>query len=250
MKHRGMLGSDPGPHPSRYFLILIFILISPAFAWDDEDDSFGKASSTRRSSLIDYGYGQQKNNSAYQRQNSVIDLGGFKKADSLDSTIHVQPISRPKLETVQQSLERQNNELWKINAESQRQFEEQKARRDAEYAKQEAFYAEFDRQKCEMKEFVGGVYKAEFGAVTGRNSAVTTEGYIYRSGNIFVTPRGIYSKDRDVYAGPDGITVKSGDLFYGTEGTTLQTGSAFFSEGNSGYIVGPNCFNKAGWSSR
>ena len=82
-----------------------------------------------------------------------------------------------------------------------------------------------------MKEFVGGVYKAEFGTVTGRNSAVTTEGYIYRSGNIFVTPRGIYSKDGNVYAGPDGITVKSGDLFYGTDGTTLQTGGAFFSEG-------------------
>ncbi len=237
----------------RNYLILILISIAAAgdtLAWDDEDDSFGKASSTRRASLIDYGYGQQKNNSTYQRQNSVIDLGGFKKANSLDSTIHVQPISRPKLETVQQSLERQNNELWKINAESQRQFEEQKARRDAEYAKQEAFYAEFDRQKCEMKEFVGGVYKAKFGAVTGRDSAVTTEGYIFRSGDNFVTPRGIYSKDGNVYAGPDGITTQTGDLFLGTKGSTIQAGGAFFTEGNSGYIVGPNCFNKAGWSTR
>ena len=116
-------------------LILGLIMASSTFclAWDDEDDSFGEATSTRRSSLIDYGYGQQKNNAASQRQNSVIDLGGFKKADSLDSSIHLQPVSRPKLETVQQSLDRQNNELRKINAESQRQFEEQKARRDAEY---------------------------------------------------------------------------------------------------------------------
>jgi hypothetical protein len=107
-----------------------------------------------------------------------------------------------------------------------------------------------NRQECEMAEFVGGVYKAKFGAVTGRDSAVTTEGYIFRSGDVFVTPRGIYSKDRDVYAGPDGITVQSGDLFFGTRGTTLQAGGAFFSGGQSGYVVGPNCANKPAWRSR
>ena len=241
---------------SAYILSAIFyilVTIGDAFAWDDEDDSFGKASSTRRSSVIDYGYGQQKNNSASPRQNSVIDLGGFKKADSLDSTIHVQPISRPKIETIQQSIDRQNRELEDFTARPQGQWEEQEARREEsrkEQAKQQAIYDEMNRRECEMAEFVGGVYKAKFGAVTGRDSAVTTEGYIFRSGDVFVTPRGIYSKDRDVYAGPDGITTQTGDLFFGTQGTTLQAGGAFFTEGSSGYIVGPNCFNKAGWSSR
>ena len=239
----------------RITLIFGLILTSGAFgfAWDDEDDSFGKAASTRRSSLIDYGYGQQKNNAASQRQNSVIDLGGFKKADSLDSSIHLQPVSRPKLETVQQSIDRQNREFEELTARSQRDWKEQEAKREqsrAEQRKQQAYYDDMKREECEMAEFVGGVYKAKFGAVTGRDSAVTSEGYIFRSGDVFVTPRGIYSKDRDVYAGPDGITTQSGDLFFGTKGTTIQAGGAFFTEGNSGYIVGPNCFNKAGWSSR
>ena len=245
--------------PMRNYLILILILIfiaataGDAQAWDDEEDSFGKASSTRRSSVIDYGYGQQKNNSAYQRQNSVIDLGGFKKADSLDNTIHVQPVSRPKLETIQQSIDRQNRSLEEYTARSQRQWQEQEARREEsrkEQAKQQAIYDEMKQQECEMAEFVGGVYKAKFGAVTGRDSAVTTEGYIYRSGDNFVTPRGIYSKDGNVYAGPDGITTQTGDLFFGTKGTTIQAGGAFFTEGNSGYIVGPNCANKPAWRSR
>jgi len=211
---------------------LLFAFANPAFAWDDDD------------------FDSSHNHTSTRRQSSIVDFSNPKSSDNLDSTIQLQPITRPKLETIQESIDRQNNELRKISAESQRQFEEHKARRDASYAKQNALNDEFDRQQCEMKEFVGGVYKAEFGTITGRNSAVTTEGYIYRSGNVFVTPRGIYSKDGNVYAGPDGITVKSGGLFYGAGGTTIQSGGAFFTEGNSGYIVGPNCFNKAAWRSR
>ncbi|NCZ97123.1 hypothetical protein EBZ02_08245 [bacterium] len=243
--------------PSAYLLSAIsYLLLAAAgdtFAWDDEDDSFGKANSTRRSSWIDYGYGQQQNSSAYQRHNSVIDLGGFKKADSLESTIHVQPISRPKSETIQQSIDRQNRELEEFTAQSQRQWEEQQARRAEsrkEQEKQQAIYDEMNRRECEMAEFVGGVYKAKFGAVTGRDSAATTEGYIFRSGDSFVTPRGIYTKTGNVYAGPDGITTQTGDLFFGTKGTTIQSGGAFFTEGSSGYIVGPNCANKPAWRSR
>ena len=101
-----------------------------------------------------------------------------------------------------------------------------------------------------MAEFLGGVYKAKFGAVTGRDSAVTSEGYVFRSGNNFITPRGIYSKDGNVYAGPNGITTQTGDLFFGSKGTTIQAGGAFFTEGQSGFIVGPNCRNTSTWRSR
>ena len=183
----------------------------------------------------------------------VIDFGGPKRLSQGNSSFDVRPKPAPRVETVQQSIDRQNRELEDFTARSQRDWNEQEARREQsriQQAKQQAIYDEMNRRECEMAEFVGGVYKAKFGAVTGRDSAVTSEGYIYRSGDIFVTPRGIYSKDRDVYAGPDGITVQSGDLFYGAGGTTLQSGSAFFSEGTSGWVIGPNCFNKAGWSTR
>jgi len=120
----------------------------------------------------------------------------------------------------------------------------------AQMAKQQSIYDKMDREECEMAEFLGGVYKAKFGATTGRNSAVTTEGYVFRSGNNFVTPRGIYSKDGNVYAGPDGITTQTGDLFFGTRGTTIQAGGAFFTGGQSGYVVGPTCRNTSTWRSR
>jgi hypothetical protein len=232
---------------------LLLVACGDALAWDDEDDSFGKASSTRRSSLIDYGYGHQNKSANPQRQTSVIDFGGPKRAEQEMNSLDFRPKTAPRIDSIQQSIDRQNRELEEFSAQSKRQWEDQEARREEsrkEQAKQQAIYDEMNRRECEMAEFVGGVYKAKFGAVTGRDSAVTTEGFIFRSGDVFVTPRGIYSKDRDVYAGPDGITTQTGDLFFGTRGTTLQAGGAFFSGGQSGYVVGPNCANKPAWRSR
>jgi hypothetical protein len=102
----------------------------------------------------------------------------------------------------------------------------------------------------EMAEFLGGVYNAKFGATTGRNSAVTTEGYVFRSGNNFITPRGIYTKTGNTYAGPASFTTQTGTLFFGNNPTTIQAGGAYFSEGESGFIVGPNCRNTSTWRSR
>jgi len=138
-------------------------------------------------------------------------------------------------------------------AESQRSFERQEARQEksrAQMAKQQEIYNKMDREECEMAEFLGGVYKATFGATTGRNSAVTTEGYVFRSGNNFVTPRGIYTKTGNTYAGPASFTTQTGTLFFGNNPTTIQAGGAYFSEGESGYIVGPNCRNTSTWRSR
>jgi hypothetical protein len=138
-------------------------------------------------------------------------------------------------------------------AESQRRFEKQEAQQEkhhAQMAKQQSIYDEMDQEECEMAEFLGGVYKAKFGATTGRNSAVTTEGYVFRSGDNFITPKGIYTKSGNIFAGPDGITTQSGTLFFGSNPTTIQAGGAYFSEGESGYIVSPNCRNTSTWRSR
>ena len=171
------------PMRATYILSAIFYILvatGGALAWDDEDDSFEKASSTRRSSLIDYGYGQQRNNATSQRQNSVIDLGGFKKADSLDNSIHLQPLSRPKLETVQESIDRQNNELRRINAESQRHFDEQKAHRDAEYAKQEADNNDWEARRWRDVETVAGAFVASGPYYkAGQQMVQTDKGLVY-----------------------------------------------------------------------
>jgi hypothetical protein len=138
-------------------------------------------------------------------------------------------------------------------AESQRRFERQEAQQEksrAQMAKQQSIYDKMDREECEMAEFLGGVYKAKFGATTGRNSAVTTEGYVFRSGNNFVTPRGIYTKTGNTYAGPNSFTTQTGTLFFGNNPTTIQAGGAYFSEGESGFIVAPNCRNTSTWRSR
>ena len=137
--------------------------------------------------------------------------------------------------------------------ESQRSFERQEAQQEksrAQMAKQLEIYDKMDREECEMAEFVRGVYKATFGATTGRNSAVTTDGYVYRSGNNFIAPKGIYTKSGNTYAGPDSFTTQTGTLFFGNNPTTIQAGGAYFSEGESGFIVSPNCRNTSTWRSR
>ena len=157
------------------------------------------------------------------------------------------------VDTIQEAAEKQSRQNQELMDSQQEQFAQQQARQEqsrARQARQQDFYDEINRQECEMAEFLGGVYKAKFGAVTGRDSAITTEGYIFRSGDNFVTPRGIFTRNGNVYAGPNGITTQSGDLFFGTQGTTIQAGGAFFTKGQSAYIVGPNCRNTSTWRSR
>ena len=128
-------------------------------------------------------------------------------------------------------------------AESQRSFEKQEAQQGksrVQMAKQQEIYNKMDREEGEMAEFLGGVYKAKFGATTGHNSAITSDGYVFRSGNNFVTPKGIYTKTGNTYAGPGSFTTQTGTLFFGNESTTIQAGGAYFSEGKSGFIVSPN----------
>jgi len=256
--------------PISYILSAIFyilVAVGDALAWDDDDfDSkpFHQSTFNQQSSANDYGYkNTYQANSTHHT--SVIDFGGTKRVSHIDDDLYPKHLVTPQqqyeasraqalhVDTVQEAADKQAHQNKELMESYQEQFAKQQARQErswAQQAKQQAIYDEINRQECEMAEFVGGVYKAKFGAVTGRDSAVTTEGYIFRSGDNFITPRGIYSKDRDVYAGPDGITTQTGDLFFGTRGTTIQAGGAFFTEGNSGYIVGPNCRNTSTWRSR
>jgi hypothetical protein len=247
--------------------ILTLLLASPCFAWDDDEfDSkpFHQSNLNQRTSVIDYEY---KN--TYQanpsHRTSVIDYGGPKRLSQEDDyTAHKRLISPQqqyeadransiRIPSVQESIALRDRASRELMAESQRRFEKQEAQQEksrAQMAKQQAIYDEMDQEECEMAEFLGGVYKAKFGATTGHNSAVTTEGYVFRSGNNFITPKGIYTKSGNIFAGPDGITTQSGTLFFGNNPTTIQAGGAYFSEGESGYIVSPNCRNTSTWRSR
>jgi hypothetical protein len=258
------------------FLLSLSLLCSfNASAWDDEEfesKPFHQSTHERvpqprgniQSSVIDYGY---KN--TYQanpsHRTSVIDYGGPKRLAQDDDYVAPKRLVSPqqqyeadrassiRIPSVQESVALRDRESKELMAESQRSFERQEAQQEksrAQMAKQQEIYDEMDQEECEMAEFLGGVYKAKFGATTGRNSAVTTEGYVFRSGDNLITPKGIYTKSGNIFAGPDGITTQSGTLFFGNNPTTIQAGGAYFSEGESGYIVGPNCRNTSTWRSR
>jgi len=262
-------------NPLPLLLCLSLLISFTASAWDDDEfESKPFHQSTRErvpqprgnieSSVIDYGY---KN--TYQanpsHRTSVIDYGGAKRLAQDDDYVAPKRLISPQqqyevsltralhIDTIQEANEKRALKNEELMAESQRRFEKQEAQQErhhAQMAKQQEIYDKMDREECEMAEFLGGVYKAKFGATTGHNSAVTTEGYVFRSGNNFITPRGIYSKDRDIYAGPDGITTQTGNLFFGNNGTTIQAGGAYFTDGRSGYVVSPNCRNTSTWRSR
>ena len=258
------------------FLLLLSLSVLcsfTSFAWDDDDVDSNpfhqsniqhRESKITRSSVIDYGY---KN--TYQanpsHRTSVIDYGGPKRLAQDDDYVAPKRLISPqqqyeadrassiRVPSVQESIALRDRASRELMAESQRRFEKQEAQQErhhAQMAKQQSIYDKMDQEECEMAEFLGGVYKAKFGATTGRNSAVTSDGYVYRSGNNFITPKGIYTKTGNTYAGPDSFTTQTGTLFFGNNPTTIQAGGAYFSEGESGFIVAPNCRNTSTWRSR
>jgi hypothetical protein len=241
--------------PSSIALLLCLSLpISPCLAWDDdefESKPFHQSNIQNQESKI--------------TRTSVIDFGGPKRLAQEDDYTAPKRLISPqqqyetdrsssiRIPTVQESIALRDRASRELMAESQRRFEKQEAdqeRSRAQMAKQQEIYDKMDREECEMAEFLGGVYNAKFGATTGRNSAVTTEGYVFRSGNNFITPRGIYTKTGNTYAGPASFTTQTGTLFFGNNPTTIQAGGAYFSEGESGFIVSPNCRNTSTWRSR
>jgi len=262
-------------NPLLSLLTLSLLCSFTASAWDDdefESKPFHQSTHERvpqprgniQTSVIDYGY---KN--TYQanpsHRTSVIEYGGAKRLAQDDDYVAPKRLISPQqqyevsltralhIDTIQEANEKRALKNEELMVESQRRFEKQEADQEksrAQMAKQQSIYNKMDREECEMAEFLGGVYKAKFGATTGRNSAVTTEGYVYRSGNNFVTPRGIYTKTGNTYAGPNSFTTQTGTLFFGNNPTTIQAGGAYFSEGESGFIVGPNCRNTSTWRSR
>ena len=276
-------------NPLPLLLCLSLLISFTASAWDDDDTDlkpFHQSTHERvpqprgniQTSTIDYGY---KN--TYQanpsHRTSVIDYGGPKRLSQADddndskpfhqSTIQNQEskitythpqqqyeadrASSTRIPSVQESIALRDRESRELMVESQRRFEKQEAQQErhhAQMAKQQEIYDKMDREECEMAEFLGGVYKAKFGATTGHNSAVTTEGYVFRSGNNFITPKGIYTKTGNTYAGPASFTTQTGTLFFGNNPTTIQAGGAYFSQGESGFIVTPNCRNTSTWRSR
>jgi hypothetical protein len=228
-------------------LLLTLSLLSSftSYAWDDDDEFDAPSRSTRNNSSI------YSTSTKSLLQNE--DLYSIKQPIQPQEAHEVSRTRALHIDTIQEANDKRSLKNEELMADSQRRFEKQEAQQEkhhAQMAKQQAIYDEMDQEECEMAEFLGGVYKAKFGATTGRNSAVTSDGYVYRSGNNFITPKGIYTKSGNTYAGPDSFTTQTGTLFFGNEGTTIRAGGAFFTEGESGYVVGPNCRNTSTWRSR
>jgi hypothetical protein len=257
-----------GLNPLLVVLTLSLLSSFTSYAWDDDDDTdskpFHRSNYNQQSSANDYSYKNPYQANSTHRA-SVIDFGGPKRLSQEDDYTAPKRLISPqqqydadrassiRVPSVQESVALRDRESRELMAESQRRFDKQEAdqeRSRAQMAKQQSIYDKMDREECEMAEFLGGVYNAKFGATTGHNSAITTEGYVFRSGNNFVTPRGIYTKTGNTYAGPNSFTTQTGTLFFGNNPTTIQAGGAYFSEGESGYIVSPNCRNTSTWRSR
>jgi len=227
------------------FLLCLSLLISfTASAWDDDELDTPSRSTRNNSSIY-----STSTKSLLQNE----DLYSPKQPSQPQEAYEVSRNRALHVDTIQEANDKRALRNAELMVESQRRFEKQEAQQErsrAQMAKQQEIYDEMDQEECEMAEFVGGVFKAKFGATTGRNSAVTTEGYVFRSGNNFITPKGIYTKSGNIFAGPDGITTQTGTLFFGNNPTTIQAGGAYFSEGESGFIVAPNCRNTSTWRSR
>jgi len=221
------------------FLLLLSLSVLcsfTSFAWDDdefESKPFHQSNIQHQESKI--------------TRTSVIDFGGPKRLTQENDYVAPKQL---RTQIHQDPFENQNRLLRESTASLQRETERRQENNAIQQAKQEAYYAEMDREKCEMTEFLGGVYQTKFAAVLSRNSAITSEGYVFRGGNNFVTPSGIYTKTGNTYAGPASFTTQTGTLFFGNNPTTIQAGGAYFSEGESGFIVAPNCRNTSTWRSR
>ena len=233
-----------GLNPLLLVLSLSLVSSFTSLAWDDDEFDAPSRSTRNNSSIY-----STSTKSLLQNE----DLYSHKQPIQPQQAYEVSRTRALHVDTIQEANDKRALRNEELMAESQRRFEKQEAQQErhhAQMAKQQEIYDEMDQEECEMAEFLGGVYKAKFGATTGRNSAVTTEGYVFRSGDNFITPKGIYTKSGNIFAGPDGITTQSGTLFFGNNPTTIQAGGAYFSEGKSGYIVGPNCRNTSTWRSR
>jgi len=97
--------------------------------------------------------------------------------------------------------------------------------------------AEEDNGKQRMANFIGGVL-GKGGIVTGRNTAVTSDGeFVSYNGQGFATSRGYYGTSGNQTWGKDGLVVKSGSLFYGAN-TAWKNGNSYTSEdGESSWVV-------------
>jgi len=229
------------------FLLLLLLSLLCSFtasAWDDEEFDAPSLSTRNNSSIY-----STSTKSLLQNE----DLYSIKQPSQPQQAYEASRTRALHVDTIQEANDKRALRNAELMAESQSRFEKQEAQQEksrAQMAKQQEIYDEMDQEECEMAEFLGGVYKATFGATTGRNSAVTTDGYVYRSGNNFITPKGIYTKSGNTYAGPASFTTQTGTLFFGNNGTTIQAGGAYFTDGRSGYVVGPNCRNTSTWRSR
>ena len=250
----------------------------PNYNQQSSANDYGYKNNYQASSANDYGYENPYQANSTHRS-SAIDFGGPKRLAQADDDNDSKPFHQSNIQnkeskitytqpqqayeanrvralhvsTVDESVALRDRESREMMAESQRSFERQEAQQEksrAQMAKQQEIYNKMDREEGEMAEFLGGVYKAKFGATTGHDSAITSDGYVFRSGNNFVTPKGIYTKTGNTYAGPGSLTTQTGTLFFGNESTTIQAGGAYFSEGSSGFIVAPNTRNTSTWRTR
>ncbi|NCW27827.1 MAG: hypothetical protein EBV83_05980 [Verrucomicrobia bacterium] len=194
----------------------IIALNSPLLAWDDSDD-FGKNSLKNKSSQSTY---------------------GFKSHQSEDASFATRQRDSLKVDSFQETKEKQDRWHEDFSAKMRQMNEEQKERSNKAWEEQEARNNARDAQQWKDVETVAGAYVAKGPYYKGGQACVITDkGLVYSTGNgAVVAPDGFYYRSGNLWAGPHGkLATESGSggnrYIYGSDReNAISAGRGYFTE--------------------
>ena len=192
------------------------VFSSQCIAWDDEDDFSGGGFKSKTT------------------QNNY----GYKSHQSEDTSFATQQHNSLKVDTIQESHEKQNRWHEEFMARSKKIAEEQDRRWGKLQAKQEAENDEWEAEQWRDVETVAGAFVASGPYYkSGQRMVQTDKGLVYSTGNgSVIAPDGYYFRNGNLWVGPNGkLAGQSGSgnntYIWGSDGeNAIGAGRGYFTE--------------------